>query len=205
MSEAKAYVGGMSDPSKMPGLAYGIPAWLCKLGAVLRQVKGSVCFGCYALKGQYQFPVVKQAQQRRFDALSRPRWVDAMSFILNRTRGARAGWMRWHDSGDLQSVDHLRRIVEVCMRTPRTRHWLPTREYGIVNAYLATGAYIPRNLTIRLSAHMIGRKAPDVPGLCASTVDGPGLQCPAPQQNNACGDCRACWDPTIPVVTYSKH
>ena len=49
-SEAWKLVGGLSKPSKMPGWSIGIPAKECKTGGKLQQVKGSVCFDCYALK-----------------------------------------------------------------------------------------------------------------------------------------------------------
>jgi hypothetical protein len=29
--------------------------------------------------------------------------------------------------------------------------------------------------------------------------------CPAPSQGGKCGDCRACWDPKVKVVSYGKH
>ena len=51
LKEAKEITGGLSNPSKMPGKAYSIPASRCNVGSRLAKVKGSVCEGCYALKG----------------------------------------------------------------------------------------------------------------------------------------------------------
>ena len=31
------------------------------------------------------------------------------------------------------------------------------------------------------------------------------LFCPASSQKNSCGDCRACWDPRVPVIVYRYH
>ena len=53
--EAWALVGGLSKPSKMPGWSIGIPAKECNTGSKLVNVEGSVCEGCYALKGCYVF------------------------------------------------------------------------------------------------------------------------------------------------------
>ena len=64
-SEAWTLVGGLSKPSKMPGWSIGIPAKECKTGGKLQQVKGSVCYDCYALKGCYVFKVVQEAQYRK--------------------------------------------------------------------------------------------------------------------------------------------
>ena len=52
--EAVKITGSMTRTNKMPGLSYSLPAWECQVGAKLRAVKGSVCSGCYALKGNYK-------------------------------------------------------------------------------------------------------------------------------------------------------
>jgi hypothetical protein len=80
--EALQLVGGLSKPSKMPGWAYGIPAKECKTGSKLRNVKGSTCEGCYALKGCYVFKVVQDAQYRRLNSIKHTHWVAAMSQLL---------------------------------------------------------------------------------------------------------------------------
>ena len=82
-SEAWNIVGGLSKPGKMPGWAYGLPAKECKTGSKLRQVKDSVCYNCYALKGCYVFKVVQDAQYRRLEATKSPLWVGAMALLIN--------------------------------------------------------------------------------------------------------------------------
>ena len=62
IEKAKEITGSLSKPSKMPGHAYGLPAKECKTGGKLQKVKGSTCYGCYALKGCYVFKVVQDAQ-----------------------------------------------------------------------------------------------------------------------------------------------
>ena len=51
IEKAKEITGSLSKPCKMPGHAYGLPAKECKTGGKLQKVKGSTCYGCYALKG----------------------------------------------------------------------------------------------------------------------------------------------------------
>lgn len=46
--EALAICGPLSDPDKMPGHGYALPASNCRLGSLVRHVRGSVCFCCYA-------------------------------------------------------------------------------------------------------------------------------------------------------------
>ena len=65
----------LSKPSKMPGFSIGIPAKECKTGAKLRKIKGSVCYGCYALKGCYVFPDVQAAQYKRLRAIKKKKWI----------------------------------------------------------------------------------------------------------------------------------
>lgn len=202
---------GLSRPSKMPGFGYSIPAQACVTGAKLTQVEGSVCEGCYALRGNYGTPSVKMGLGKRLASLSDPRWIDAMVYLLGYYVDANDAFFRWHDSGDLQSVDHLRQIIAVCIRTPSVKHWLPTREYSMVREYLSSGGTIPDNLTIRLSAHMIDGAVPSKDGLPHSSVSTSdavyptAYQCPARHQDNACGACRACWAPDVAHVSYHKH
>jgi len=201
--EASAITGGLSNPGKMPGTAYNTSAQDCRVGTRLRDVKGSVCDGCYAMKGRYLFPTVQAALQRRLDALDHPQWVDAMVLLISRQT---VPWFRWHDSGDLQSIKHLQRIVEVINRTPDIAHWLPTREYKLVTDYRRAGGVIPANVVIRLSAHMVDGPPPEAYGLPTSTVVTDGSHtCPASTQGNNCGDCRDCWNPLVKNVSYPKH
>ena len=202
--EAKEITGGLSKPSKMPGPAYNLPAAACQTGAKLALVPGTVCHGCYALKGRYRFTNVKTALARRLEALGHPDWVKAMTVLIKGEK-----FFRWHDSGDLQSVAHLKAIFEVCNNTPETSHWLPTREAR----YLPLNHdSIPKNLTIRFSSHKIDQP-PVKSWPWASTVyshDAPiygatSVSCPALKQGNSCGACRACWDRKISNVTYPKH
>jgi len=197
--EAWKIVGGLSRPSKMPGWSYGLPAAECKTGQLLVDVVGSTCEGCYATKGCYVFPVVQAAQYRRLESIVKPEWVDAMALLIN---SKKPDVFRWHDSGDVQDVAHLYKIFEVCELSPEKRHWLPTRE-AWTNKYLDQA---PGNLTIRFSMPMVDQE-PAGSWLNTSTVvtAAGGRTCPAPDQGNVCGDCRACWDPSVKNVAYGKH
>ncbi len=194
----------LSKPSKMPGHAYSLPAQHCHTGSKLRKVPGSTCSHCYALKGRYLFPNVKNAQARRLEAITDPGWADKMVELIT---DAGDTHFRWHDAGDLQSEAHLTLIVSIAVRLPGVRFWLPTREYKLITDWLYDNASgFPPNLNVRLSAHMIGQTMKPSAGVTVSTVDShTGQACPAPTQGNACGDCRACWDRKVPVVDYQRH
>ena len=195
--EAWALIGGLSKPSKMPGWSIGIPAKECKTGSKLVNVKGSVCEGCYALKGCYVFDVVQKAQYRRLAALSNPYWVEAMATLIN---SKKPDVFRWHDSGDVQNLEHLNKIFEVCRLTPSKRHWMPTREAWIKDHMKDA----PANLVVRFSSPMVDQ-GPVQSWANTSTVSTSSRTCPAPDQDNACGDCRACWDPAVKNIEYGQH
>ena len=114
----------------------------------LVNVKGSVCEDCYALKGNYHrfAKTIEPLQYKRLESIKNPLWVDAMVKLI----GDKA-YFRWHDSGDLQSVEHLSKIAQIARRLDKTLFWLPTREYDIVKDFLKTES-IPVNLVIRMSA-----------------------------------------------------
>jgi hypothetical protein len=195
--EAWTLVGGLSKPSKMPGWSIGIPAKECKTGKKLRQIKNSVCEGCYALKGCYVFKVVQEAQYKRLEAIQHPDWVLAMATLIN---SKKPDVFRWHDSGDVQDVDHLEKIFKVCELTPSKRHWMPTREAWIKDHMHKA----PANLVVRFSSPMIDQ-GPVKSWANTSTVSTKSRTCPAPDNNNECGSCRACWDPLVKNIEYGKH
>ena len=197
-SEAFKIIGGsLSKPNKMPGWSIGIPAKECKTGSKLRKIEGSTCYDCYALKGCYVFKVVQDAQYRRLAAIKHPQWVTAMAHLIN---SKKPDVFRWHDSGDVQDLDHLNKIYEVCKLSPSKRHWLPTREAWI-QKHLASK---PENLIIRFSMPMVDQ-APAGSFEHYSTVVKSGANCPAPQQDNECRDCRNCWNSEIKNVSYGIH
>lgn len=236
MGAAKAICGSLGFPSKMPGTSYGLPAVACITGAKLAKIPGTVCASCYALGGRasYQMPRAHKGQQIRLRSISHPQWIDAVSSLLahvhakpkvkidlgivgirlQRAGGSRwrlndTGFHRWHDSGDLQSVDHLARICEVARRTPNVRHWLPTQELGMVNAYVSGGGVIPDNLVIRVSSVRVDdtrrRAWPHTSSVFATTPPKDAHVCPAPQQDHQCKSCRACWSRDVTHVAYAAH
>jgi len=212
LKTAKTITGhksGLGKPSKMPGYSTSLPAKDCKVGAKLRTVKGSVCASCYAMKGHYQFPDVKDGLQRRLDALTDPQWVEGMTKLVGHYTDPSNPYFRIHDSGDFQSVKHVLNWVAVARALPWVNMWAPSRELSMIKLARGLSAVTgewPKNLVIRISAPMVGRRL--YWHLLTSSVDAESPtsnQCPAPTQGNQCGDCRACWDPEVSNVNYHKH
>ena len=189
VKEAIKITEGFTRTSKMPGLSYSLPAWECKTGSKLRKVKGSVCASCYALKGNYtRYPAIKAAQYRRLEAMKHPDWVQAMAAVIKRQK-----WFRWHDAGDVQSLEHLNKIFEICRLTPDTNHWLPTQE----RQFLPDPEEVPANLVIRLSRSKIDGPVTAAWSHDSGVTTGEARTCPAPDQGGKCLDCRACWNKDI--------
>ena len=139
--EAERITGGLSKPGKMPEGSYNLPASACQTGAKLRLIPDTPCYKCYAFKGNYvRYPAVQKALRRRLKSLDHPQWVEAMTTLVKNKKH-----FRWHDSGDIQSVAHLKKIFEVCNNTPGTMHWLPTQERQVPAAGL-----IPRQLNNKI-------------------------------------------------------
>ena len=198
--EASKITGGLSAPGKMPEGSYNLPASACMTGAKLREIPGTPCYGCYAFKGRYNFPNVKDALSRRLKSLDHPDWVQAMAVLIKGKKH-----FRWHDSGDLQGPEHLKKIFEVCKLTPDTMHWLPTQERKLLQ--FLDPDIIPPNLIIRLSNAKNDTKPGNAGTPWATVVSKPrtGHVCPAPEQGNSCGDCRACWSKDVKEVQYRLH
>ena len=214
--EALDIVGGLSEPSKLPCYGYSLPTSACITGVKLQNVTGTICRTCYARRGNYTFPHVQRAMERRLESLKDPRWVDAMTYLITGM-----SYFRWHDSGDIQSVNHLQMIAEVARRTPETTHWLPTREYQMVIEFVdsmraiarlkkkALRKYVPENLVIRLSAMRFEQKGPEKLakklGVLVSSASKTGFNCPASLQGNKCLLCRKCWERETFDISYHRH
>lgn len=202
----------LSNTTKMPCASFSLPARACKTGSKLAKVKGSVCHACYAKRGNYGFPAVKNAREHNLNTLPTNddvsawlSWADKMIATIKAQDNS--GFFRWHDSGDIQSLRHLETLAYIAYRLPDIKFWLPTKEKGLLSKY-KTDYHLPVNLVVRLSAAMIDGDAP-LAHEHTSTVHKDktpqGHQCPASSQGGACMRCRACWDSSIPNVSYSKH
>ena len=196
--DAKKITQSLTRTSKMPGLSYSLPAWACQTGSKLRKIEGTPCFSCYALKGNYiRYPKIKEVQYKRLDSITNPLWVEAMAVQIKNQK-----YFRWHDAGDIQSVEHLRKIFAVAILTPNTKHWLPTQE----RKYLleVDQSEVPDNLIIRLSGSKINGSIPNAWEHTSSVVT-ENAKCPSVNQDGKCMDCRMCWSKDVKNISYGKH
>jgi hypothetical protein len=207
--DAALIAGSVTHTTKMPCKSYSLPTVACITGFKMAQIPGSICSTCYANKGNYVAYAnnIEPAQHARLDSLHDALWVDAMVAHIGND-----SYFRWHDSGDLQGLWHLEKIAQVAQLTPDCMHWLPTREYSMVKAYIAKHGALPGNLIVRLSAMYVDKMVTIPASLQGQanvtvsnvhTVTPMGLECQAPKNKGQCGPCRACWG-TEPV-SYQAH
>lgn len=214
----------LTQTTKMPG-----PSWSLPAHRACPRANGTICDSCYASKGCYQYPSTRKAQDVRFHwtvesmrtsegLLS---WVETMVAAIAETG---CSHFRVHDSGDMFNARYAGAWLEICIRLPHVKFWIPTRAWQIpaggpfpmfdmtvdpVMTVLRKLARLP-NVTVRPSALNFGDHAPRVDGLHAgSTAAMPDVfrafQCVAPKQGGQCGDCRTCWEAKGTPVSYCKH
>jgi hypothetical protein len=219
LKQAKLDGGNVSSGNtKMPGTSYALDAFACNVGSRLRDLSGSVCSDCYAIRIQKFRPNVDKSyksNQELVDGLSLDTLSKWVSGVVHQIKKRNVSHHRWLDAGDVPSVLFLQGVMAVCLLTPAVKHWLPTRELGLVKRWLSEGGYRPANLCVRVSAPMVGDSpvrttSGILEGVQTSTVhikgtEHEGVGCEASLNGNNCGDCRACWDINVPNVSYPRH
>lgn len=197
--------------SKMLGSSFGLSPFECSKGSELAKIEGSVCHQCYAKRGTGIYKNVKQGRLNNTMAVRKAtesttginNWINAMVYLIEKRD--KTGFMRWHDAGDLQSLDHFKMIIKVAEKLPSISFWLPTKEKRIIESYKGV---LPDNLCVRLSGSMVDGRPPKTK-FNTSTVHknatGHGYVCPAPTNGNQCGSCSACYNKNVSNVSYHKH
>lgn len=193
----------------MPCNSYSLPAQACVTGAKLAKVKGSVCHGCYALKGFYNMPSVKSPRETNLNAVKGDLIAWAAGMIETIRKNEKSGFFRWHDSGDVQSYKHLLAIISIANALPSIKFWLPTKEKALLSRLKREAVAIPDNLIIRLSMAMIDQAPNKTAWPLTSTVHAKkpayGVTCQAYQNDGKCGACRECWNKNVTNISYPKH
>lgn len=200
----------MSKASKMPCKSWSLQAITTCPGSIAPD-GGLVdaCKGCYATKGRYTIPVVKASRDHNQQDWKRSGWVSDMVNSIGNDP-----YFRWFDSGDCYHIDLLKKISQVVRQTPRTQHWLPTRQHKFKKfkfglEFLNT---LP-NIVVRWSSDSInGDILPDAVNgstIVPSSIDPDTFKdtdqftlCRASTRKGKCGDCRACWDKDVRTIAY---
>jgi hypothetical protein len=154
----------------------------------------------------------QRAQARRLaivkrawtDPEERTTWISAMVFLIKR----QGSYFRWHDSGDVFSQEYFDMILDVVALTPKVRHWLPTKEIGLMVKNRERIDSLP-NLIVRISDFMVGIAGRKSRGFHGSSVNAKNAKnsrdCKAHTRDNNCGSCRLCWSAEVQNINYKLH
>lgn len=198
----------ISKTSKLDGiLSWSLQAIDTCPGAIESPgVLVDACKGCYATTGNYNYPNVKAPRLSNREDWQRLDWVDDMVKALDSSR-----YFRWFDSGDVFSLGLAEKILEVMVRTPWCKHWLPTRMYKFPKfKQVLQSMQSLDNVSVRFSSDSVTGQFID--GLHGSVIvptsedatDKMTL-CKAYEHDGKCSGCRACWDKSVPLIAYPAH
>jgi len=164
------------------------------------------CKGCYATTGNYNYPNVKAPRLHNREDWTRLEWVDEMVQALDSSR-----YFRWFDSGDMYALGLAEKILEVMIRTPWCKHWLPTRMHKFPKfKKVLLDMQALDNVMVRFSSDSV--TGDYIAGLHGSVIVPTSSDatkdmtlCKAYENEGKCSGCRACWNKSVPLIAYPAH
>ena len=141
----KQYAKVSNTNSKLGGQIYSI-----NLPPVVTCRSDAPCFkGCYACKGNWLFPNVKNSLQQNLEAYKNNH---TLFFESVAAQTALVRFCRWHSSGDIVDMQYFEGMCKVARKNKDTHYLCFTKKYEIINEFLSKGKRIPKNLSIVFSA-----------------------------------------------------
>ena len=111
---------------------------------------------CYDIKACLQYANVRTARaiNTALAMYDPDRYFSEIENAINRRKTNR--FFRWHVAGDILNPEYFAHMVEIAKRHPDFVFWTYTKQYAIVNAYIAAhgnskASAIPSNLHIMFS------------------------------------------------------
>ena len=217
LKQARLITGGISNKNrKMPFYSYGLPVKNCITGSKLAKIKKldkiPTCKLCYAKRNMYNTTAVKKSHAKRLKGINHPYFVKAMIYEINHlTKNQKEKkYFRWHDSGDLQSMKHLLKLIKIALSLPKIKFWLPTNERKFIKSYLRSKKSFPINFNERISSIFIDHEPSkkyefNTSSLFKKIKPINSKICYSYKRNNQCGSCRACWNKNISNIAYKSH
>jgi hypothetical protein len=190
----------------------GIRSWslnaldTCPASIAAPGILVDACRGCYATTGNYRFANVKAPRDFNKIDWQRLDWADDMVEALQNDR-----FFRWFDSGDMYTLGLAEKILDVMIRTPWCKHWLPTRMHKFPKfALVLREMQSLKNVSVRFSSDSVtGQYTKGLHGsvIIPSPEDVKrGMKlCEAYSHDGKCKGCRACYDKKVKVIAYPAH
>lgn len=175
------------------------------------------CFKeCYGRKGHFLFASAKNRMAENLMAFCQN---SGKFFADIAYQTANSKYVRWFGNGDMPNEEFLAGICRVARKNKNTKYLAFTKQYNVVNNYIAKGHKIPSNLKIVFSCWKDW--IPNNPyGLPTTWVRFPekGKEASENKAYNAlipvkafkcpsnCAECQACWHlPKKSSVEFHKH
>jgi hypothetical protein len=157
MSSTRSPPVYLADTSTMASRSTSYPTEFCATGRHLKNINESTCAGCYAEGVTYNYDNTARRQIQSFnDMVQDP--IEYHSRLADQIPNEGKDGLpvfRYLDSGDAHSPEHLALMLDTATLNPNIIHWIPTREFGMVNKVLASRGYapdaIPPNVRLRMS------------------------------------------------------
>lgn len=171
--------------SKLGGAAISVgftPIVTCRPGA-------PCCHDCYACKGRYRTPIVKQNLKENTQE-----WHDDPVGFTNDLRNATilAKYFRWFHAGDIIDKPFLGMMFDLAEEVGSTRFLAFSKKFELVNNYLAQRRK-PQNLVLALSAWGDDFIPENPYNLPMAYVRLPNKKCTIPAYAKECnGSCKYC-------------
>ena len=157
---------------------------------------------CYAQKGRFVFKSVKEAAKRNLELSTSDyyRYFDEI-----RQASALHKYFRWHASGDIPTKEYLLGMIMVANLNSGTNYLAFTKQYDLVNGYIACYGELPCNLKIVFSdwcGFVQGNNPNQFPVAHVLLKGSTKEECSIPENSFECGgmceDCvltneKSCW------------
>lgn len=204
----------LSSTSKMPCKSLSLPIEETCVGRYELSSKTlkEICEECYAGKGAYNWPNSVNLKTHNLAETKKHDFVPDMINLLYKM-----DYFRWFDSGDVENEIMLEKLYQVCLETPHTKHWVPTKSRDLFDQYLWETLEALPNVKVRFSSPSKNGKYDNIHGSTAisdkSQLDGNLFLCKAKSVGfkkngkpnpKKCHNCRACWHNTRPIA-YEVH
>jgi hypothetical protein len=203
----------LSQTSKMPCKSISLPIEETCSGKA--EEDGSikeVCEECYALNGAYNWPNSVNLKAHNLAETKRDEFVPDMINKLYKML-----YFRWFDSGDVENEIMLQKIYLICLETPSTLHWIPTKSRDLFDQDLWNALSALPNVMVRFSSPskhgvyndnhgsvVISDKSELTDQMFLCRAKSIGFKKNGKPNPKKCHNCRACWY-TQKVVAYEFH
>lgn len=148
---------------------------------------------CYAKKGTYNFPAVKNRYRENLDFYLQHGMVETFKAMLAELDSFKGELVRWHSSGDCPDFEYLQLVFLVAMARPKVNFMMFTKRYDWVNNLLGF-VDKPDNLTIIFSYDDGLEDEYENPfEMPIAIVSDTTSSCGNQLHGLTCEECRVCW------------